>query len=479
MRELNELYAKIVRERLEENMKSGAAAVEYMRSSTAIYQGEPVACLYMPKIFSQRAYEFLCEAASQTCQILDKVIARYLCDKQYRALFAFPAELEELILSEAGYEQLLPIARLDIFFNEDDFSFQFCEFNADGASAMNEVREVNNALRGSDAFVEMGRRLRRPIVSSLATSRSEDDSLCMGECRKLQSFELFDSWVREFGEVLPLFSDCSVVGMSPRSLDCLLKSGKSGCVAIVDFMDKTTPNELVEFKKAFERAGYDTVIAEIRDLKYVNGSLLTPCGKRIGAIYRRAVTCDIMRQKDSVQDFLQAARDNAVYIVGHFRTQVIHNKIVFKILRMAETLDFLTEAEREFVLRHIPETLNLTAETISKTDVLQNKNAWLIKPEDLYGSRGVYAGVDMDEAAWAKLVNDNADTGYLLQKYCQPYRTENLDFNDSPRPDFKMYNNITGMFVYNGKLQGLYSRAGLRGTISTYAKGLTMGSVRA
>jgi glutathionylspermidine synthase len=439
MKKLNEKYAEIIRARFEENVISGNAAVKYMESSTAIYHGEPVVCLYMPKIFPREAYEFLQEAARQICVILNKVIARYLEDKSYRKLFPFTPELEELILCEAGYPCLLPIARLDIFFNEEDFSFKFCEFNADGASAMNENREITIAASRSDAFIEMNK-------------------LC-----KLQGFELFDSWVREFAEI---YSKYGKKTENPR-------------IAIVDFMENATLNEFEEFRKAFQKAGYATEIAEIRSLKYVNGNLQTPDGKKIDAIYRRAVTCDIMHHKDEIQPFLQAVRDNAVCLIGHFRTQIIHNKSVFKILRMPETFEFLTQTEREYVLRHIPETFSLTKELIAKIDILQNKNKWLIKPEDLYGSRGVYAGADTDIAAWKNTVNELADTGYLLQEFCPPYKSENLDFNETQRPGFKMYNNITGMFVYNGKLQGLYSRAGLTGIISSGTRGLTLASFTA
>jgi len=238
-------------------------------------------------------------------------------------------------------------------------------------------------------------------------------------------------------------------------------------------MENATPNEFIEFQKAFRKAGYETEIAEIRELKYSDGTLKTPDGKKIDAIYRRAVTCDIMRNTHYIQPFLQAVREGAVCLIGHFRTQIIHNKAVFKILRAPETQKFLTEREREYVKRHIPETFTLTKENAFGT--LKNKDEWIIKPEDLYGARGVFAGADMDAAAWKKAVTEAADTGYLLQRYCPPYKSENIDFNNGG--EFKMYNNIMGMFIYNGKLQGLYSRAGLLGTISAGTRGLTLASL--
>ena len=469
MKELNEKYAQIVQNRLEENLLSGRKAQEYMENSTAIYRGEPVACLYMPKVFSAAAWEFLQKAAEDICGILDKVTARYLADAEYRKLFGFEKELEELILADAGYSRLLPIARLDIFFDENDFSFKFCEFNADGASAMNEDREINTAIAESDAMLQF--------------SQEYD----------VQRFEFFDSWVREF---LSNYAEFSSSAGIPR-------------VAIADFMDNATPNEFLEFQKVFRKAGVECEIVEIRDFVYADGHLQTPDGKKIDAIYRRAVTCDIMARKGDVQPFLQAAREKAVCVIGHFRTQVIHNKITFKILRMPETLAFLTPYEREYVLRHIPETYSLEFEenkNVEKCDVLQNKaatpplfsdrgklrsnflklnkNDWVIKPEDLYGSRGVYVGEDCTDEEWAEAVENAIGTGYLLQRFCPPYKSLNLDFSEKNEGDaaatppiFKMYNNITGLFVYNGKLQGIYSRAGLAASISPYKRGLTLASV--
>lgn len=437
MTELNEKYAQIVRSRLEENIISGNAAARYMETSTAVYRGEPVECLYMPKIFSQKAYEFLQTAAAEICVILDKVMTRYLQDASYRKLFPFEPDLEELILCEAGYPRLLPIARLDIFFDENDFSFKFCEFNADGASAMNEDREINRAISQSDAFLQMSRE------------------------HKLESFEFFHSWVHDFAEIYSTYKNAVP---SPR-------------IVIADFMENSTPNEFIEFQKAFRKEGYDTDIAEIRQLQYKDGILQTPDGKQIDAIYRRAVTCDIMRHKEDVQPFLQAVRENSVCLIGHFRTQIIHNKAAFRILRMPETLTFLTERQREYVLRHIPETLPLTSNAFDLKTVLQNKNDWIIKPEDLYGSQGVVAGIDTDATTWEQAISDATDTTYLLQRFCPPFQSENINFCNNPRPDFQMYNNITGLFVYNGKLQGIYSRAGLMGTISPFTQGLTLASL--
>jgi hypothetical protein len=392
--------------------------------------------LYLPKIFSQEAWEFLQKAAADICGILDKVMAHYLSSAEYRQLFPFEKELEELILSEAGYARLLPIARLDIFFNEDDFSFHFCEFNADGASAMNEDREINLAIKNSDAMKEF----------------TKTHPLC--------GFEFFNSWVREFVQI---YSTYNKKRDNPR-------------IVITDIMENATPNEFLQFQSTFQKAGYDCEIFDIRRLVYTGGELQTPDGKRVDAIYRRAVTCDIMEYKADCAAFLQAVRDNAVCTIGHLRTQIIHNKALFEIFHMPQTLEILTEYEREYVLRHIPATFKLTAESLA-SQRFGKKDKWIIKPNDLYGSRGVFAGIDMEQADWEAALRGHADTGYLIQEFIPPYKSENLDFNGNPAPDFQEFNNITGLFVYNGRLQGIYSRAGLMGTISPFTRGLTLASL--
>ena len=438
MKNLNARYAYIIRSRYDENVISGREAVNYMQNSKAIFHGVPIECLYMPKIFSKEAWSHLNKAAEMIISIIDKVISRYLSDAEYRKLFPFPKELEELILLESGYKRLLPIARIDIFLNEDDYSFKFCEFNADGAGGMTECMEINAATQKTDAFIKM-----------------QDE-------HKIAPFELFETWVREFMDIYGTYD----------------KKIENPRVVITDFMDKATPNEFNEFKKRFVEAGIDADICEIRDFTFQNGVLKTPDGKKVDAVYRRAVTRDVMENRNEIPAFLQAARERAVCIIGHFRTQVIHNKSVFMIMRMEETLSFLSDEEREYVLRHVPETLPLRDDE-NLNDVMKNKDNWILKPEDFYAAKGVFAGVDKDEASWREAVTEALHSGvpYLIQRYCTPYKSQNLDFNGVERPEFKMYNNITGMYVYNGKLIGLYSRAGQMGTISSLASGKTLASM--
>ncbi len=438
MREAEESYRKIIDANKDECIKSAAVQQEYVKTQTARYHGYFVHTLYIPKMFTEDMAAYIEKNALVMYGILEKVIARYRSDAAYRALFAFDEKLEHLILRQKHYDCLLPMARIDIFFNEDDYSFKFCEFNTDGSSAMNEDKELNEAIKLTYAFGEFQKEY------------------------NTRTYELFNSWVREFKRIYAGYD----------------RAVEKPYVAIVDFFGGDVSREFTNFKKAFENTGLECEICEITDLKYEGGKLISPAGRKIDAVYRRAVTCDIMRRYDEVQPFIRAAEDNAVCLIGDFMTQVAHNKIVFKVLHDDMTKAFLTRDEQKYIDEHIPYTVSLTEDNVKRLGVLENKDKWVIKPEDSYASRGVYAGVEgMTDDEWKKAVAENIGNHYLLQEYCEPYASVNIDLTHDKNADYRKYSNITGIYMYGGKFAGLYSRIARNTIISTQYSEMSLPTV--
>ena len=202
------------------------------------------------------------------------------------------------------------------------------------------------------------------------------------------------------------------------------------------------------------------------------------------AIYRRAVTSDILQEFDQVPDFIEAVRQNKVCLVGEFRTQIVHNKILYKVLHLPETKKLLTEKENRFVRAHVPYTVSLTSELFErcpalKEEVLSEKDNWIIKPEDSYGSYGVHAGVEGNEEEWREFVAKAMNQGYILQRFCTPYRLPNVDLLNEKLElrNWCTTSNLTGIFVYNGKMKGVYSRCSFSQMISTQYNEMTVASM--
>ena len=477
------------------------ASQSSLNNSTAIYHDQVITMGFLPQIFSATELSYFNEIADTTYTILEAITQRYCTDADYRKLFAFSPLLEYLILLPTGYESTIPITRIDIFIDLESKAFKFCEFNTDGSSAMNEDREVCNAIALSETFVQMSEQV------------------------ALRPQELFDPWVEAF---------CSIYEQSTHATARTAHEDKT--VAIVDYADKTTIFELREFRKRFERAGLRCLICDVHDLIYRDGILYgtdmdadldnsfsaDKVPVRLDAIYRRAVTSDIIEdltheasqnQKSiitpeelaTIQDtqgttaLLAATRDCAVCLIGGFKTQVAHSKTIFTMLHHPETLSFMDEEQRLFIQEHVPYTVRLSSESIHTLEVAGNKDRWIIKPIDGYASQGVHAGKSYSTSDWEKLLSECSAKGYVLQEYCEQYSMPNtlpVPFDDQGKPlfnsletashcihegsfdplDLEPYNLLTGLFVYDGVFQGVYMRAGTDSLIVGFRGGITLGT---
>lgn len=427
MKTIRDEYQAYIEEHFEENRASALEVKDYLEHSSVAYHGRCVHTLHIPKVFTEDIIEIYREIVKTTYGIFTKVIREYLNNPSYRRMFPFSKELEELILVPNLYDSLLPIARFDIFFNEEDHSFKFCEINTDGTSAMNEDYVLNAAISRNITHTHMKERY------------------------SFRTFELFDTWVET---LLSLYASYEK-----------RREGKP-YVAIVDFLEHCSITEFEEFRRRFEQAGCGCEICEITQMQYRDHVLYSPSGHPVDVVYRRAVTTDVMEHYDQVQDFLTAVKNQDVCVIGSFCTQIIHNKWLFKALREEPTLRLLSEEERAFVEEHIPYTNLLDDSCCQMEEILVQKDRWIIKPLDSYASRGVYAGTDYTEEEWRTLVQEHFNQGYIYQEYCPPYRTGNIYFPDK-EPVFKPYTNMSGLFVYNGEMAGIYSRLSDGGIISS------------
>lgn len=403
-----------------------------VEKSPAKYNGKPVEFLYQPMFLDKKDFSKFRELTSQLLVILNKTIDYYLRDEEFRKHFGFSPLLEKMILKNPGYDKSVPMGRFDIFYHYDG-GFQFCELNADGSSGMVEARE-----------------LQQIIGQSLALRELEDQY-------DFTSFELFDTWVDALLENYQQFTS---------------KEEKPN-IAIVDWISSTVPSEFLEFQKSFEKKGCSTVVADIRELEYKEGKLYYK-DFPIDCIYRRAVTWEIIENQGEVKDFINAYLDGAVCVVGSIRSQIIHNKNIFSILHDPLKTPFLSEEERRFVEEHIPYTTifdSSNKELVKFT--INNKDELVLKPMDKYASCGVYIGRDFTEEEWIRIINHDARQDYLLQQFCQVPKIPMAMFTDEDVA-FIENNYIIGLFMYNEKLQGVYTRVGRQNIIGSVVECFTI-----
>ena len=438
-----------IMESLGGDVESRRSAYDYMRNSTAIVHHQVVASSFVPRLFNAETYTVMKKTAETAHGILCKVIQHYLNDPAYRRAFDFDPRLEELILLPRGYDSLLPFARVDTFLDEDDYRVRFCEFNGDGSSGMNENREITLSVARSRTFEEFSKR------------------------HRVEGCELFESWVDAFMDIYATYT---------RRVD-------NPRIAIVDYLENGVVDEFRLYAEAFERRGVPCAVADARDLSFDGEVLRDSSGERIDAVWRRCVTNDVIDHWDESQQLVDAVRAECVALIGSFAGHIVHDKQIFSVLFDERTTAFLDADEISFIEETVPMTAFLDDEHVNLPQIRANRCEWIIKPTDHYGADEVYAGAAVSQERWEELVdryaNGRAGYPFIVQRYIVPFKTETLppDTGIDKLPDDevpwdpKSYNNLNGLYLYDGVFQGVFSRLGPLPTISKDMQGMTAATI--
>ncbi len=404
--------------------------------SGAVYMDAPVPFHYIPRIYEPKDIRNFEKAMSDMFGIVNKTISLYLEKTEIRELYNFDKRLEELILLDHGYKTKVPMGRFDIFYYEDG-SYMFCELNTDGSSAMNEEAELSRILEHSK------------IAEYIKKTHD------------LQAFELFYSWV---DEVKTIYSEYTHVAH---------KKDKPH-VAIVDFVDKGASLEFEVFRDHFKECGMDCTIVDPRDIKCIDGWMMID-NQPIDIVYRRLVTKDLMDRYDEILGFIDGIKGQKTCVIGSLKSQIVHTKLFFALLHDEGLRQYFSKEEIEFIDRCIPETHMLEINSLM-TPYYDNKDAYILKPVDYYASKGVIAGESLSEEEWKKILDEKSKESYLIQKYC-PFAMRESVLPTDDGFNQHSFRTITGMYVYNEKVKGIYSRAGLNAIISGIHSGFTLSSL--
>ena len=398
-----------------------------LEASSVRYKGRPVPFLYHPFMIDKDEWNRLTELIDNFNKILYKVIARYINDSEFRSCFPFSEKMEEYILVEPGYSNPYPVARFDLFYYKD--SIKFCELNTDGTSAMNEVRGIQEI-----------------VANSGAVNQFENENNL-----KLEGFKLFDSlidiMITKYNEFL-----------SKKINEKVDFNKDKPVIGIVDFNKDGTISEFKEFQRWFDKRGILSYIIDPRDVENrVDGLYYN--NKRIDFVYRRATTGRLFDHFDEIQEFLTAYKAHKFCMFGSFRSQIIHNKAIFQILSNKEYVSFLDETEHQFINKHIPETGLLDENSVEEKNIKENKDKYILKPDDGFAGKGIKLGEETSQEDWDNFVDESINKPYLYQNYCQPPTRKMISIDDDKVRIDPYYYQI-GLYVFNGQVQGIYNRAG-------------------
>ena len=298
--------------------------------------------------------------------------------------------LEQLGLTEGerrllsyhpGYENVSVSARLDSFLTASRYSFV----------------ELNGECPAGIAYADVaaGIFLELPLMREFA-----------------KSHRMLPMYARQnlLAALLTVYADVRKTSIKPN-------------IAIVDYKGLPTQREFELFKEFFESCGYQTTIADPREVEMREGKLVHGDFK-IDLVYRRVLTTELLEKEEECKGFIDGYATGTAVYVNSFRSKYVHKKMLFGILTDERHQHYFTEDERQAISLHIPWTRRVedtrTTYKGEERDLLsyikEQRHNLVLKPNDDYGGHGIYIGWESSEGDWQRAIEKALQGDYLVQE---------------------------------------------------------------
>jgi hypothetical protein len=331
-----------------------------------LFFGErPLSTVLRPRFIDPGQYLALQVAIRAVMPAFQKMHNAAMDDAGFRAQFRLNGWEEELIQVDPGFDTPSPTSRMDTFFDEES-ALYLTEYNAETPAAIAYTDVLTEAYYGLPVMREFSKYYEmRPLFG-----------------RHLMLHALIDSYRQWGGRERPR-------------------------IAILDWKEVPTYSEFVLFHDYFEQQGYDCVIADPREVTYEKERLMAD-DKEIDIIYKRVLISELVEHGGLNHPVVQAVRDHAVCMINPFRCKILHKKASLAVLSDEANADFFTDDEQASIMQYIPWTRVLeerhTVYNEERVDLLpflvQNKDEFVLKPNDEYGGKGVVLGWEVSSEQW-------------------------------------------------------------------------------
>ena len=290
MTTINEHYDEVVLSHPKEAQDAIAFLKEEMARRNCKFGTEILPTFFKPVFMSQVERNSISEITGHIMDILDKVTRLYFSHPELKEFFYIDKRDEDIINVDHGCAKNVMISRPDSFLVND--SLRFVEFNCDSPAGLAGYATQPRKFCGKHLSFE-----------------------------KLSDRYTFHPQKRSGYLLAALLEGYKEFGGTKEKPN----------IAIVDWEGVRTTNEFQILQALFIKKGYETIIADPRQLKLVDGRLEHK-GFPIDLIYRRVIFKELMAKRDEVKDFLRASQDGKVCVVNSLRSRLASNKATLAIM---------------------------------------------------------------------------------------------------------------------------------------------------
>jgi len=375
---------------------------EQQRQRGLFFGTRPLCSVLRPRFITTAQYHFLQRAIGSMIPAFAKAEQAALANPDVMDQFMLSDWERELMPFEPGFNSS-PNGRMDCFFlNEDDVfglgagRLAMTEYNAETPAAVAYCDELSEVFYGLRVMHEFEQHY---------------------ECRMLPArhlmLNMLDSCFRQWAKTT------HAVGSSERMR-----------IAIVDWKEVPTYSEFVLFDRFFNANGYECVIADPREMEYRDGKLYAPDPNggefHVTMIYKRVLLTELVtRSPEGLQHpIIRAINDRAVCMVNPYRCKILHQKASLAVLSDEINAHLFTPEEQRAIHAYIPWTRRLSERFAvyedAKVDLVpflrDNKDIFVLKPNDEYGGKGIVLGWTVSQGEWEQKLSDYLRENTIVQR---------------------------------------------------------------
>jgi uncharacterized circularly permuted ATP-grasp superfamily protein len=380
IRDVIDRYHDLLTEQLAADAEG--AMNEAQRARRVYFGDRPLCTVLRPHFYEPHHWEYLKRQTETLLGAFRRAHRAAMADAGVRRQLYLEAYEEALFSLDIGFEVPWTTSRLDSFYDMDSGRLSFVEYNAETPAGMayeDELADVFPDLEPMRLFD------RHYAIRSFMVSQGLVQSL----------FEVYRQW-----------------GGAGRPQ-----------IGIIDWGDVPTLNEHLLCQEKLEREGAPTVLADPRALEYRDGHLYAG-DFRIDLIYKRVLCSELIERMGIDNPIVHALRDRAVAMSNAFSAKLMAKKASFALLSDERNAHLFTPEQHQSIAAHIPWTRiveerktlfhGLSIDLIPF--IAENRNRFVLKPNDEYGGKGVIIGWECTDAVWAETLRTAESVPYVVQE---------------------------------------------------------------
>lgn len=375
-------------------------------------------CPFMrPQFFTRKQYAEIAHAAEVLAAAFETMTYAALENEDIMRELDLTKREEQMARVEPGYKGVCNSSRLDTYLHGD--GFKFLEYNGETPAGIIDQMQIEKVLE---------------LIPEVKEFLSENKHWRPKPHEKLLDGLIAD--YREFGG-----------------------KKENPNIAIVDWKGVSTFTEFEILQEFFESKGNKTIIADPHDLEY-DGKVLRVGDFEIDIFYKRVLIHEFQNEFDADNPFSNAYRDGNIFMANSFRTKIPHKKASFAVVGDERFQHLFTDEQIEIIKKHIPWTRRVREmkTKFNKTEIdlieflRQNRETFLLKPNDDYGGSGIVLGWESSESEWETALQNALKESFVVQEKVAVEKIKIPTYSDEIRIEELLID--FDPFLFRGKVEG-------------------------